>query len=492
MSDFQCSFLGEVNAGFKGYCFDDYSRFLQKELEAEEAQRNLPANVFQESASRGIEQPDSSNASQYISLDEYDFDEYSANAWYKDRLEFGNLFSELDQDQTAFGDKQAAVFKPVAIQYPILAPVEHSYSDSDEDSDEDESVIEIFEASSRRIYSDKSPCWTKDDSLAQRSSVYSASNSEDETSDDDNLDEGDGADEDSICAYDTYSDGDIEPFPLYVEPFPEVESASNVGDCIVSLSERVKLSRRGQKSSLSPEIKKRYLEEDEDLSDSDSDSDPQFRPAAERFKSQPTKKALSNKKRVWDDDDDLSDPGCQPPALKKARTQPSNRSPPSKKRSRDDIVEVDCESIKPPKQKKGRGSKEPYVFVKVAAKGPVLGRPSVRSLPLPPIVQTSLMVGKGEWAHFERATLYYLLVEHRNLENREGLAPLKDEKLHRHMSNLMRIRYNIVRSPLGCRNWWNRHGRFETGWDERINGKGSLITSSQVKKSSKKSTLCRP
>lgn len=97
---------------------------------------------------------------------------------------------------------------------------------------------------------------------------------------------------------------------------------------------------------------------------------------------------------------------------------------------------------------------------------------------------------KGSWSDEEGYELYRLVVEQQELEKRLGLTPLRDERLFEKLAPLLQQRMGANgknRSPLACKNYWNRIGRAKFNLENRGKTKRShtLVTSAQASKAQK-------
>lgn len=98
---------------------------------------------------------------------------------------------------------------------------------------------------------------------------------------------------------------------------------------------------------------------------------------------------------------------------------------------------------------------------------------------------------KGQsWSPEEGAALHQLVVEQQELEKRLGLNPLRDERLFEKLAPQLQQRMGAngkSRSPLACKNYWNRVGRERFNCENRGGTKRSdtLATSVQVSKAQK-------
>jgi hypothetical protein len=98
---------------------------------------------------------------------------------------------------------------------------------------------------------------------------------------------------------------------------------------------------------------------------------------------------------------------------------------------------------------------------------------------------------KGQsWSDEEGAALHQLVVEQQELEKRENLKPMRDERLFEKLAPQLQQRMGAngkSRSPLACKNYWNRIGRAKFNCENRGETKrsGTLVTSAQVTKAQK-------
>jgi hypothetical protein len=86
--------------------------------------------------------------------------------------------------------------------------------------------------------------------------------------------------------------------------------------------------------------------------------------------------------------------------------------------------------------------------------------------------------------------LHQLVVEQQELEKREKLNPLRDERLFEKLAPLLQQRMGangMSRSPLACKNYWNRIRRARFNCENRGGTKrsGTLAISAQVSKAQK-------
>jgi hypothetical protein len=98
---------------------------------------------------------------------------------------------------------------------------------------------------------------------------------------------------------------------------------------------------------------------------------------------------------------------------------------------------------------------------------------------------------KGQsWSDDEGAALHQLVVEQQELEKRENLKPMRDERLFEKLAPQLQQRMGAngkSRSPLACKNYWNRIGRARFNCENRGETKRSdtLVTSAQASKAQK-------
>ncbi|RDL40381.1 uncharacterized protein BP5553_00360 [Venustampulla echinocandica] len=96
----------------------------------------------------------------------------------------------------------------------------------------------------------------------------------------------------------------------------------------------------------------------------------------------------------------------------------------------------------------------------------------------------------GAWSEDEHDALYQLIKAQREYESENPTVKrLRDENLYNAMSAKLK-EMGIDRSPSAAKNYWNRHGRALSEFDERIGVKinTSLTTSAQVPKCRTKTT----
>lgn len=94
---------------------------------------------------------------------------------------------------------------------------------------------------------------------------------------------------------------------------------------------------------------------------------------------------------------------------------------------------------------------------------------------------------EGKWSDAEHDAVHQLLRAQRAREAADGSNPLRDDNLWTGISvALSNMGFN--RTKNACRMYWNRYGRSQSGYDERVTKTGSLVTSSQNKKKSKAAT----
>ena len=92
---------------------------------------------------------------------------------------------------------------------------------------------------------------------------------------------------------------------------------------------------------------------------------------------------------------------------------------------------------------------------------------------------------KGSYSDAEYKALHQLLKDRRGLERQQSLSPLRDVPFWTLMSQGMN-KYGFDRSVNSCRMFWNRFGRAWSGFEERVNPTGSLVTSAQGPKKAKR------
>ena len=79
------------------------------------------------------------------------------------------------------------------------------------------------------------------------------------------------------------------------------------------------------------------------------------------------------------------------------------------------------------------------------------------------------------WSPREHDVLYELLKEFRKYEKLNSVkSPLRDTKLWAVMSEKLKS-YDILRTPMSCKNYWSRYGRAITEFDERAEPKPDML-----------------